>query len=164
MPPTAADRRRSEHCVPPNNNPNHLGLDVRAALRPPLDTTHHPTFFLSCSGVPRHTLPLADNRERPRLWCRHREETQEEGAGGAWCRAADGGPLGRRAEVIRVIVRRYASALTDDGRPPLEASGLKLHARLSLIASSLDRAGEKGGCQRVATTESSGSPGLGGGR
>jgi hypothetical protein len=37
------------------------------------------------------------------------------------------------------------SALTDDGRPPLEASGLKLHTRLSAIAISLDRAEKKGG-------------------
>src|SRR3954447_10291220 len=32
------------------------------------------------------------------------------------------------------------AALTDDGRPPLVASGLKLHQRLGAIASSLDRA------------------------
>jgi hypothetical protein len=31
------------------------------------------------------------------------------------------------------------SALTDDGRPPLAASGLKLHARLTAIAASLSR-------------------------
>jgi len=30
------------------------------------------------------------------------------------------------------------SAITDDGRPPLEASGLKLHARLTDVAASLD--------------------------
>ena len=38
------------------------------------------------------------------------------------------------------------SALTDDGRPPLEASGLRLHGRLTVIAASLDTvAGKKGG-------------------
>lgn len=38
------------------------------------------------------------------------------------------------------------SALTDDGRPPLEASGLKLHGRLTAIATSLDTvAAKKGG-------------------
>ncbi len=51
------------------------------------------------------------------------------------------------AEAIRGYCSAVRSALTDDGRPPLEASGLKLHARLSLIAGSLDRAGEKGGCR-----------------
>ena len=36
------------------------------------------------------------------------------------------------------------SALTDDGRPPLAASGLKLHGRLEAIAGSLDRVAERG--------------------
>ncbi len=51
------------------------------------------------------------------------------------------------AEVIRGYCSAVRSALTDDGRPPLDASGLKLHARLSAIAGSLERAGEKGGCR-----------------
>lgn len=38
------------------------------------------------------------------------------------------------------------SALTDDGRPPLEASGLKLHERLSAIRKSLEHVEEKRGC------------------
>jgi hypothetical protein len=36
------------------------------------------------------------------------------------------------------------SALTDDGRPPLRASGLTLHDRLEAIAASLERVVEKG--------------------
>jgi hypothetical protein len=40
------------------------------------------------------------------------------------------------------------SALTDDGRPPLEASGLKLHERLSAITASLDRVAEKRGSRK----------------
>lgn len=36
------------------------------------------------------------------------------------------------------------SALTDDGRPPLAASGLKLHGRLEAIAGSLRWVEEKG--------------------
>jgi hypothetical protein len=55
------------------------------------------------------------------------------------------------AEVIRGYCSAVRSALTDDGRPPLEASGLKLHARLSAIAGSLDRVGEKGGCPASCT-------------
>ena len=50
------------------------------------------------------------------------------------------------AEVIRGYCSAVRSALTDDGRPPLEASGLKLHARLTAIAGSLGRAEAKGGC------------------
>jgi hypothetical protein len=49
------------------------------------------------------------------------------------------------AEVIRGYCSAVRSALTDDGRPPLEASGLKLHGRLCAIATSLDRVEKKGG-------------------
>lgn len=49
------------------------------------------------------------------------------------------------AEVVRGYCSAVRSALTDDGRPPLDAPGLKLHGRLCAIADSLDRAGEKGG-------------------
>ncbi len=42
------------------------------------------------------------------------------------------------------------SALTDDGRPPLTASGLRLHGRLTDIAASLDTvAAKKGGSRRI---------------
>jgi hypothetical protein len=37
------------------------------------------------------------------------------------------------------------SAITDDGRPPLTASGLKLRDRLEAIDASLGRLEEKGG-------------------
>jgi hypothetical protein len=51
-----------------------------------------------------------------------------------------------------VVVRGYCaavrSALTDDGRPPLEASGLKLADRLTAIVSSLDRVAGKRGSRR----------------
>jgi hypothetical protein len=49
------------------------------------------------------------------------------------------------AEVIRGYCSAVRSALTDDGRPPLEASGLKLHGRLQAITDSLDRVQQKGG-------------------
>jgi hypothetical protein len=51
------------------------------------------------------------------------------------------------AEVIQGYCAAVRSALTDDGRPPLEASGLKLHGRLSAVAASLQRAAQKGGCR-----------------
>jgi hypothetical protein len=50
----------------------------------------------------------------------------------------------RTAEVTRGYCLAVRSALTDDGRPPLCASGLKLHDRLSAIAASLGRLAEKG--------------------
>ena len=47
-----------------------------------------------------------------------------------------------------VVVRGYCaavrSAITDDGRTPLAASGLKLKERLEAVADSLDRVLEKG--------------------
>jgi len=54
------------------------------------------------------------------------------------------------AEVVRGYCSAVRSALTDDGRPPLEASGLKLSDRLWAIAESLERTcvdadGVKGG-------------------
>jgi len=49
------------------------------------------------------------------------------------------------AEVIRGYCSAVRSARTDDGRPPLDASGLKSHDRLSAIDASPERAAEKGG-------------------
>jgi len=40
------------------------------------------------------------------------------------------------------------SAITDDGRAPLAAPGLKLKARLDKVASSLDRVAQKGAVPR----------------
>jgi hypothetical protein len=61
-------------------------------------------------------------------------------------------PLERAVEgqtdVVSQVVRDYCgavrSALTDDGRPPLAASGLKLHERLTAIVDSLERVAKKG--------------------
>ncbi len=52
------------------------------------------------------------------------------------------------AEVIRGYCAAVRSALTDDGRPPLEPSGLKLHGRLTKVAGSLDRVAAKRGSRR----------------
>jgi hypothetical protein len=40
------------------------------------------------------------------------------------------------------------SAITDDGRAPLAASGLKLKQRLEKVAGSLDRVPQKGASRR----------------
>src|SRR5205823_13597970 len=56
----------------------------------------------------------------------------------------------KRPGVEAVLVHDYCAAvraaLTDDGRPPLAASGLKLHERLSEVVASLDRVAAKAGC------------------
>jgi hypothetical protein len=52
------------------------------------------------------------------------------------------------ARDIRGYCAAVRSALTDDGRPPLVASGLKLVDRLARVAASLDRVGVKRGSRR----------------
>jgi hypothetical protein len=49
------------------------------------------------------------------------------------------------AEVVRGYCQAVRAALTDDGLPPLAASGLKLHGRLEGIAASLDRVAARAG-------------------
>ena len=49
------------------------------------------------------------------------------------------------AEAVRGYCAAVRSALTDDGRPPLAASRLKLKDRLEAVAASLDRAAAEGG-------------------
>lgn len=48
------------------------------------------------------------------------------------------------AEVVRGYCAAVRSALTDDGPPPLSASGLQLHERLSDIQDSLERVEKRG--------------------
>ncbi len=55
------------------------------------------------------------------------------------------------AAVSRGYCLAVRSALTDDGRPPLAASGLRLQERLTAIDASLGRVAEKGGCPRNST-------------
>jgi hypothetical protein len=48
------------------------------------------------------------------------------------------------AEVMRSYGSAVRSALTDDGHPPLAASGLKLYDRLTAISTSLERVAKRG--------------------
>ena len=52
------------------------------------------------------------------------------------------------AEVIKGYCDAVRSALSDDGRPPPGASGLKRHGRLGAIEASLARVAEKRGCPK----------------
>jgi Transposase, Mutator family len=54
----------------------------------------------------------------------------------------------RHAKVARGYCAAVRSAITDDGRTPLAASGLKLKDRLTAVADSLDRVAEKGAGRR----------------
>jgi Transposase, Mutator family len=57
-----------------------------------------------------------------------------------------------QTEAMRSYCLAVRSALTDDGHPPLCASGLKLHERLTQIATSLARVEEKRGAFRLPCT------------
>jgi hypothetical protein len=59
-------------------------------------------------------------------------------------RSVEGGD-GPEAEAVRGYCAAVRSAITDDGRPPLAASGLQLERRLVAVMASLDRAATKGG-------------------
>lgn len=58
------------------------------------------------------------------------------------------GRTDQQAQAILGYCSAVRSAITDDGRPPLQASGLKLHGRLYTITASLDRVRKKGACAR----------------
>jgi hypothetical protein len=58
------------------------------------------------------------------------------------------GRTDREAEVVRGYCSAVRSALTADPPPPLAASGLKLHDRLTAIAGSLERVEQRGPCPR----------------
>src|SRR5947209_20497887 len=55
------------------------------------------------------------------------------------------GQTDEEAQAVRDYCLAVRSALTDDGRPPLEASGLKLHDRLRQISDSIERVAEQRG-------------------
>jgi hypothetical protein len=52
-----------------------------------------------------------------------------------------------QAQAVQGYCSAVRSAVTDDGRPPLVASGLKLRGRLEEISASLARVDKKGGFQ-----------------
>lgn len=49
-----------------------------------------------------------------------------------------------QAEALRGYCLAVRSAITDDGRPPLSASGIKLHERIEAIHASIERVGKRG--------------------
>ena len=58
---------------------------------------------------------------------------------------AESDPDDEEAEIVRGSCAAVRAALTDDGLPPLAASGLKLQDRLSQIAASLDQVAARAG-------------------
>jgi hypothetical protein len=58
---------------------------------------------------------------------------------------AESDPEDEESEIVRGYCAAVRAALTDDGLPPLAASGLKLQDRLNQIAASLDRVAARAG-------------------
>lgn len=67
------------------------------------------------------------------------------------------GKTDQESEVVRDYALAVRSAITDDGRPPLVASGLKLHGRLSQISTSIARVAEKRGPSQTSSTPAASS-------
>src|SRR5438094_6398208 len=65
------------------------------------------------------------------------------------------GRTDHEAQVVRGYCGAVRSALTDDGCPPLAASGLKLHDRLTAIADSLERVEKRGPSQGAQASQHS---------
>jgi hypothetical protein len=57
------------------------------------------------------------------------------------------GRTDREATAVQGYCAAVRSAITDDGRPPLAAAGLQLHERMTAIATSLQRAAQRGTSQ-----------------
>jgi hypothetical protein len=66
------------------------------------------------------------------------------------------GETDTEAELVRGYGAAVRSAITDDGRTPLAASGLKLKERLEKVAKSLDRVAKKGAARSRRGSRSSG--------
>jgi len=100
-------------------------------------------------GVPYRLCQFHYRREAARPICeadRHAEKELEKKVRGVRGIARQvEGRTDPHAEVVRGSCSAVRSARTDDGRPPLEASGVKRHHRLTAIDASLERAAGKGG-------------------
>ena len=105
-----------------------------------------------CSDVPHQLCHCHDLREAAKPIYdadRHAKKARKKRVRGV--RPMERRLEGRRdpeAEVMRGSCAAVRSALTDDGRPPLEASGLKLHDRLTAMTASLERVEQGGPCPR----------------
>ena len=94
-------------------------------------------------GLQRHAAPVGLLQSETD---RAKRRGQKGGVGRPLERAVEG-RISPEAEVTRGYCLAVRSALTDDGRPPLCASGLKLRDRLEAIDASLGRLAEKGACR-----------------
>ena len=102
-------------------------------------------------GVPHLTVPVPLPQRGSQRGLRGRPPRQK-GAQKARARVR---PIERElegredpeAEAVHGYCLAVRSAITDDGRPPLSAWGIKLHDRIEAIEGSIERVGAKRGFQ-----------------
>lgn len=103
-------------------------------------------------GVPHPLCPLHYLREAARPISaadRHaQKELKKQVRGVRPIERSVEGRTDPEAETIRGYWDAVRSAITDDGRPPLEAAGWKRHGRLTAITARLDRVGAKRGSRQ----------------
>jgi hypothetical protein len=87
-------------------------------------------------------ISAADRHAKKELKKRVRSIRKIEGAAE---KRAEEGEDDAEAEIVRGYCAAVRAALTDDGLPPLAASGLKRHDRLGRIAASLDQVAARAG-------------------
>src|SRR5258708_3304162 len=130
-PPSRASRARAEEASPIRAVISDGQLSIRHPGAPPLPAIPHPLCQFPSLRAAAKPLFAADRHAKKDLQKRVRGvrpiQRSLEAQTDAEAEAARGDCL---------AVRR---ALTDDGRPPLAASGLKLKERLEAIADSLER-------------------------
>src|SRR2546430_12798290 len=102
---------------------------IRNAVAQTLPGVPHQLCHFHCLREPAKPVAEADRHAKKELKKRVRGVRPIE-------RAAEGED-DVEAEIVRGYCQAVRSALTDDGLPPLAASGLKLHQRLEQIAASL---------------------------
>ena len=92
------------------------------------------------AGVPRRLVAWGGEADR-----RAKKELKKQVRGVRPIERSVEGRDDLEAQAVRGYCAAVRSAITDDGRPPLAASGLKLQHRLEAVAASLDRIAAKGG-------------------
>lgn len=129
--------------------------EVQAALRCPIDAvvsdgqrSIRKAVAMALPGVPHQQCQFHYLREAARPIYeadRHaKKELKKKVRGVRPIERKMEGRTDAEAQVVLGYCTAVRSAITDDGRPPLAASGLKLHKRLTAVTRSLDRVFKRG--------------------
>ena len=98
-----------------------------------------PTNYAICISLGEAAKPIADADRHAK------KELKKQVRGGRPIERALEGRTDEEAQAMRGYCLAVRSALTDDGKPPLDADGLQLEERLQSIDDSIRRVAEKRG-------------------